>query len=228
MQRKLNSEWIKERTQGKITLSYVTFTKAIELMNEAFTPTGWRHAIKVMDPISRVVQKNKAYFTDGKYAGKKMTDIEEWLCQAKVTLFLPGDKIVEGLGTCQAEWNQFDTAYKGASSDAFKKAMTFIGFFMELYPDSTDNPLWWREMNKKSGLPDKLAETCNANKLDPVDMVTEWSITTFGTPAVYYTKQHIMHLHPEFFVKFIDWINKNHTKSTTRKKATKTTTPKDK
>ena len=188
--RKLNNKWISNK-QG---FNYITATKAIELLNEAFGIENWSHnSLDVSYIISKVMDK------------KSNKEIDEYNFIANLKLTIMNRQVI-GVGSCSARWNQLDTGYKGAVSDAFKKALTNIGFFMELYPDSTDNPLVWAEQNKASGMNNILGKVLKEKNIAFEDAVIKFSQSEWIGEPVYTTKDQVMHMKPQYLEKFIKFV----------------------
>lgn len=193
IRRKLNPNWI-ENLKG---FNYITTAKAIELLNEAFGPQYWSN-------------------TNTKISYEKNAD--EFVFMAEVTIELPNRQLT-GIGTCSAKWKQFDTGYKGAFSDALKKALTHIGFFMELYPKSTDVPDVWLKMNKESGILQTikhLSEQLNepTSKLMAHYSRFRWQSPIYGTEKALVPESEeakhislqIASMYPEYLEHFVQYL----------------------
>jgi hypothetical protein len=193
IRRKIDEATIKKDFRGN---KYITATKAIELLNEAFGPENWSNKIDYKDVLLSTVERFSK-------KSNKMISVNEYAFFSVITIVLPG-RIVTGSGSCSAEWDQVDTGFKGASSEAFKKALTHIGFFMELYPDSINNPLKWKEANT-TALKTVSEESKRINR-KASELIRDWSEFKWGSPAVYYNADHISYLYPTYLEEFIEWM----------------------
>jgi recombination DNA repair RAD52 pathway protein len=132
---KLDPQWIKQRTQGKATLSYIGGNTVIHLLNHAFN-YQWSFEIVSEDIVQSIPKVNK-------WAKGDQPKTEEQPPVAKVLgrLTVPGLGIKEQYGSkvLIGGASEQESAFKSASTDALKKCASLFGIGLELYGDEEYN-----------------------------------------------------------------------------------------
>lgn len=135
LERKLNPALIKQRTQGKSTLSYIGGHTVIRLLNEAFD-YQWSYEIVSEEIVPSQPKVNK-------YAKAGENPLEPQPPVAKVLgrLTVPGFGVKEQYGSkvLIGGATEQEAAFKSASTDALKKCATLFGIGLELYEDDDDS-----------------------------------------------------------------------------------------
>ena len=126
---KLNPSWIKQRTVGKTTLSYIGGQTVIRLLNKAFN-YQWSFEIVSEEIVPSVPKLNK-------YAKAGQDPLEPQPPVVKVLgrLTIPGIGVKEQYGSkvLIGGASEQESAFKSASTDALKKCASLLGIGLELY-----------------------------------------------------------------------------------------------
>lgn len=141
LEAKLNPQWIKQRTQGKTTLSYIGGHTVIRLLNKAFN-YQWSFEI-VSEEVKESVPK-PAFDGWGNNRKPKLNPDGSQVMEpqppvAKVLgrLTVPGVGVKEQYGSkvLIGGASEQESAFKSASTDALKKCASLFGIGLELYGD---------------------------------------------------------------------------------------------
>lgn len=131
LEEKLNPKWVKQRTQGKTTLSYIGGHTVIRLLNKAFN-YQWSFEIVSEEIVQSIPKFNK-------YAKEGQEKFEDQPPVAKVLgrLTVPGLGVKEQYGSkvLIGGASEQESAFKSASTDALKKCASLFGIGLELYGD---------------------------------------------------------------------------------------------
>lgn len=126
---KLNPSWIKQRTVGKATLSYIGGQTVIRLLNKAFN-YQWSFEIVQEEIVPSQPKLNK-------YAKAGQDPLEPQPPVVKVLgrLTIPGIGVKEQYGSkvLIGGASEQESAFKSASTDALKKCASLLGIGLELY-----------------------------------------------------------------------------------------------
>lgn len=213
---------IKQKEAGKTTLSYVSGQAVIDKLNATFGYCGWSWEI-----VDKFIQQSEDKIIKTKYInGRKETLVEpereqqQPVCHVvgRLTVYL--EKPDGGIHTIFKEapgaqclvggQSEQENCFKGAHTDALKKAATMFGVGLELYRDDNEqyfhndlhyvNP-WTEEV--KAQLSDELAYISgfkSSNSFTDEDMNYYISQFTFGSaPTMEY-------LTPDLVVGFVEYL----------------------
>jgi len=134
----IDPAFIKERSQGGQTFSYISTDRAIEMLNEAFDYC-WSYEAALMEG-QQDSRGNQIVIVKGRLSAKVKLD------DAGIVTEI----VKEQFGTNTVRGGQWDTAVKGASSDAMKKCAVAFGIGMQLYPNSSWNTWTASDIDKLS------------------------------------------------------------------------------
>lgn len=140
LEAKLNPSWIKQRTQGSATLSYIGGHTVIRLLNKAFN-YQWSFEIVTEEIIESLPKpmydgwgKNrKAVMENGVHKLEAQPPVAKVLGR----LTVPGLGIKEQYGSkvLIGGATEQESAFKAASTDSLKKCASLFGIGLELYGD---------------------------------------------------------------------------------------------
>lgn len=129
LEAKLDKRWIKERTVGKTTLSYIGGQTVIRLLNKAFN-YQWSFEVVTEEVVKSMPKHNK-------WAKNGQAEWEEQPPVAKVLgrLTVPGLGVKEQYGSkiLIGGASEQESAFKSAGTDALKKCASLFGIGLELY-----------------------------------------------------------------------------------------------
>jgi hypothetical protein len=140
----------KQKPAGKTSLTYVSGQAVIDKLNATFGYTGWS-----WDIIERFIQQSEPKMIKVKYVnGKKVNlDSPEYEPQqpvahviGRLTVHLQDDsgrfyqisKTAPGAQCLVGGQSEQENIFKGANTDALKKAATMFGIGLELYRDENE------------------------------------------------------------------------------------------
>lgn len=146
LEEKLNPNWIKERKQGNVTLSYIEGHTVIRLLNKAFN-YQWNFEIISEEivasqpkPITQynpsTKRKEYVYNPDGSIKVEPQPPVVKVLGR----LTVPGLGIKEQYGSkvLIGGATEQESAFKAAATDALKKCASMFGIGLELYGGDED------------------------------------------------------------------------------------------
>lgn len=129
LESKLDQRWIKTRTVGNATLSYIGGQTVIRLLNKAFN-YQWSFEIVTEDVVQSIPKYNK-------WAKGDAPKFEDQPPVAKVLgrLTVPGLGVKEQYGSkvLIGGASEQESAFKSAGTDALKKCASLFGIGLELY-----------------------------------------------------------------------------------------------
>lgn len=134
LEEKLDPKLIKQRVQGKTTLSYIGGHTVIRLLNKAF---GYKWSFEIVN--DEIVPSQPKI---NKYAKEGESKFEDQAPVVKVLgrLTVPGVGVKEQYGSkvLIGGASEQEAAFKSASTDALKKCATMFGIGLELYEDDDE------------------------------------------------------------------------------------------
>jgi hypothetical protein len=144
---KLDPTWIKQRSQGKTTLSYIGGNTVIHLLNAAFN-YQWSFEI-VSEEVVQSVPKPVTQWNNQSRRNEKVMNPDGTVKMEEQPPYLKvlGRLTVPGLGVREQYGSKIfiggateqESAFKSASTDAMKKCASLFGIGLELYGDEEYN-----------------------------------------------------------------------------------------
>ncbi|MDK2600644.1 Rad52/Rad22 family DNA repair protein [Bacillus stercoris] len=154
---KLEKSWIKERTQGKTTLSYIGGHTVIRLLNKAFNHQWSFEIVKeeIVESLPKAVydgwgkQRKPRLDKDGNQVYEPQPPVAKVLGR----LTVPGLAIKEQYGSkvLVGGATEQESAFKSASTDALKKCASLLGIGLELYGE--DEGMYDEEVQEEVSSP---------------------------------------------------------------------------
>lgn len=186
IRRKLDSADILSRKGGgNRDIDYISGERLRELLDEAVGPENW--TFECTPPVVHQISNG-------------------YVISVKGSLTILGVK-KEHIGVCDGKQDsQYETAVKGAATDALKKTASLFGFFAELYPNSVQNPVVWAKWNESRIA--RVKELVKTKEIDDVRQpLMDWSMLRFPTELpIYYNLAHIECMYPAYLKDFIQYL----------------------
>lgn len=148
----------KQKPSGKSTLTYVSGQAIIDKLNGTFGYTGWS-----WDIIDKWIQVSEPKIIKTKYENGRKVNLDPPISEpqlpvahvvGKLTVFLERpdgsiytvSKMAPGAQCLVGGQSEQENIFKGAHTDALKKAATMFGIGLELYRDENEE-YFFNEMN---------------------------------------------------------------------------------
>lgn len=137
---------IKQRDSGKVSLSYISGSTVIDILNKAF------NYLWDFEPLEQWVEPGVPYFN------KYSKEVDKWENQApsahvkgKLTVYLQDEKgqiqtIVKtafGSKAIIGKQSEQESIFKSAATDALKKAASHLGIGLQLYRNEEDSEFFY-------------------------------------------------------------------------------------
>lgn len=139
LSKKLEKSWIKQRTQGRTTLSYIGGHTVIHLLNHAFN-YQWsfeivKEEIAQSEPKPIYVYENRQRVLKTDNQGNPVKEPQPPVAKVLGRLTVPGLGVKEQFGSkiLVGGASEQESAFKAASTDALKKCASLFGIGLELY-----------------------------------------------------------------------------------------------